>query len=95
MAAKISVGDRIKLTGKFLRSTGQFTGPEGLSKWTVRACECDLCAGGDFVCTDQKATHVPGMYTAEELATYPSLAWRHINRANVYRVGTLDSRNSP
>jgi len=35
------------------------------------------------------------MYTAEELATYPSLQWRHFAIANVYKVGTLDHRNSP
>ena len=31
----IKVGDRVRLTGKYLRSTGQIAGPEGLSHLTM------------------------------------------------------------
>jgi len=46
-------GERVRLTAKFLRNTGQFTGPEPLSVWTIQACKCELCKTGRFVATDQ------------------------------------------
>jgi hypothetical protein len=36
-------GRRVRLTGRFLRSTGQVTGDEGGKRWTIRECNCDLC----------------------------------------------------
>lgn len=35
MKPKFQKGDRVKLTGKFLKNTGQVTGPEGSKTWTV------------------------------------------------------------
>jgi hypothetical protein len=89
----IQPGDVVKLTGTFLKNTGQRKGSEGAKKWTVRACDCPLCSRGEFVSTDEKLSS--GWFTAEELAADPSLLWRHINKGNVYVVGTLDSRNTP
>lgn len=37
-------GDRVKLTGTFLRNTGQVVGGEGRKVWTVVECGCGLCA---------------------------------------------------
>jgi hypothetical protein len=88
-------GTRVRLSGKFLASTGQRTGRAGLDRWTVRACVCDLCARGDFVCTDEMRdpAYLATMWTREEIAAHPSLAWRHINRANLTIVGRLSSRD--
>ena len=33
-------GTRVRLTGRFLKSTGQQAGDEGSKVWTVRACKC-------------------------------------------------------
>lgn len=90
------VGTRIRLTGKFLRSTGQMTGGEGQSIWVVRECTCGLCKR-DFVCTDQERT--PGelalLYSPNELREFPHLRWRHINLNNVCAVGEITVRNCP
>jgi hypothetical protein len=86
MAAPINVGDKIKLTGKFLAFTGQLTGSEGQSTWIVVACECELCKSGDFVATNERSIY----------ADEPDMSqWRHFNRANVFKSGTLDARNCP
>jgi len=86
-------GARVRLSGKFLANTGQRTGGEGGSVWTVQACSCELCASGRFVCTKEPAAHVPGMYTAAELEAHPSLARRHIARGNLSIVGKLTHRD--
>jgi hypothetical protein len=46
-------GERVRLTRTFLRNTGQFSGREPLSVWTIQTCECELCKTGRFVATDQ------------------------------------------
>jgi hypothetical protein len=52
-----SPGVRVKLSGKFLKSTSQTTGGEGASCWTVRSCDCSLCARGTHVATDQESAY--------------------------------------
>ncbi len=82
---RIEPGTKIKLTAKFLRNTGQYTGPEGISRWVVQACACGLCATGDFVRTNQRsATFTPDGY-ADIAGTpdYEAVQWRHLNTANV------------
>jgi hypothetical protein len=90
-------GTQVKLTGKFLQSTGQARGGEGLSKWIVQACDCGLCKGGEHVRTDERRpdAYCESMWTAEELEQHPSLRFRHIAKANLFIVGQLDSRNCP
>ena len=66
---QIAPGTKIKLTAKFLRNTGQYTGPEGISRWIVQACACGLCKGGSFVATDQRM--------------YDDSGQRHLNIGNV------------
>ncbi len=82
MAAKIQTGDKIKLTGKFLKSTGQTRGGEGQSTWLVVACACGLCQGGRFVATNE---------TSYDDETRP----RHFAIGNVFKAGTADARNDP
>jgi hypothetical protein len=89
----LHTGDKVKLTGEFLRNTGQVTGEDGLSVWTVTACKCELCNTGRFVATDQNAN--TGMLaTADHLAEADPATLRHLNVGNIYRLGTLDSRNA-
>lgn len=83
----LAVGDKVKLTGKFLKSTGQATGSEGRSVWTVQAIR------GEFAITNQPVSF--DCWTPEEHAADPLLKFRRINMANLYKVGTLDSRNCP
>lgn len=88
----VKPGDKIRLTGKFLKNTGQRTGREGRKSWIVVACDCDLCATGGFVYTDELSEHgTPGSpyYDAEMRPN------RHIAKANVFKVGTADVRNDP
>ncbi len=95
LKSKYPPGTRVRLTGKFLRSTGQMAGGEGLSKWVVQECDCRLCKGGDFVRTDQPKQDAESMYTAAELAKHPSLRWRHIAKANLCAIGEITTRNCP
>ena len=61
MKTKPEPGTRVRLTGKFLRNTGQHTGSEGQSRWTVTGCACGLCKNGRHVATDE-----PGYYFSED-----------------------------
>lgn len=84
----IKVGDKVKLTGKFLKSTGQQAGSQGLSTWIVTAIE------RDWAVTNQELSSLE-MFTAEELAADPSLKFRRIALANLYKVGELTVDNCP
>ena len=86
-----AIGDKVKLTGKFLKSTGQQRGPEGLSTWIITG----FSNGGRWAITDQPAANPEGYYSADELAADPTLAFRRIAVENLYIVGQLDSRNCP
>jgi len=80
--APFPVGSRVRLTGVFLRSTGQIAGPEGAATWTTVACECRNCTIGDTT-----AVNEPSYYDD----THP----RHIATINLFRVGTMTVRNCP
>ena len=80
-------GDTVALTVQFLRNTGQFAGGDAVSQWTVVGCDCPLCRTGRFV-----ATNEPSQYPDGE--SWPGDSPRHINAGNLYRVGTVDSRNA-
>ena len=85
--SKIQVGDKVKLTGKFLKNTGQRTGSAGLSTWVVTGID------GRWAITDQENTL--DMFTPEELAADPTLKFRRIAVSNLYKVGTLTTENCP
>ncbi len=53
------VGTRVRLTGEFLRNTGQMAGGEGQSKWTTVDCRCGLCKTGRFVAVDEPSIDAP------------------------------------
>jgi len=54
MQTKYPAGTRVRLTTKFLRSTGQVSGSDANGKWLVQDCSCGLCARGGFVATNQR-----------------------------------------
>lgn len=77
-----SVGDRVQLTSKFLRSTGQYTGREAASVWTVTG------HSGSWLITDEplETSYVNSAFTAEELTSDPSLKFRRIAPSNVQKT---------
>lgn len=70
---RFAVGDRVRLTGDFLRSTGQIAGGEGQSKWVVVSCDCRMCESKRFVATDEPHYDVEGRQ-------------RHIAAANLEKL---------
>jgi hypothetical protein len=86
LVKRFEPGVRVRLTGAFLRNTGQMAGGEGLSRWHVRACDCDPCTDGRMVAVDEKWSSLSLHWTPEEIAADPRLQWRHINTANLERA---------
>lgn len=82
---KFNPGDKVRLTGKYLRNTGQYKGSEGMARWIVQACKaatpCRMCAGGVYILTNEPAD-TAGL-TAEDLVQAPCARWRRINAANL------------
>jgi len=86
----MSPGTKVRLSGKFLRSTGQISGGEGSKVWTVLDAPCS----DRLVAVDEERA-CPEDFTPEEYAADPSLKWRRIAKANLTVVGQLDSRDDP
>ncbi len=87
--SNLQAGDKVRLSGAFLKSTGQTAGGEGQAVWTVQVCPCRSCAAGRTVLTDQLRQD-DGMFTPEEIAAEPHLQYRHILAVNVRKVGRPD-----
>lgn len=79
MPKQIKQGDRVRLTSKFLRSTGQHTGNEARRTWTVLS----VSSNGRMAVVDQLLSSAEQWFTADELASDPSLKWRRINTGNL------------
>ncbi len=80
MRTKPTPGTRVRMTGEFLRITGQQRGAEGLSQWTVRECSCGLCKLGRHVAVDECQRANP--------ALDPDASWRHICFGNLEKLRT-------
>lgn len=76
------MGSKVRLTGYFLKSTGQQRGVEGSKRFTVIGH-----SGSDWVVVDEEAFEWQTMFTPAELAADPSLKWRRINKGNLEIVG--------
>jgi len=88
----IVVGSVVALTGKFLRSTGQFTSPDARKRWTVTLID------GDFISVDEPRDWRE-TFSPEEFSTFSErdkfiVSHRRFHRGNLYVHGTLDSRNA-
>lgn len=80
MTKQLNIGDKVRLTAKFLRNTGQYTGSEPFSRWTITG----FTNGGQWAVTDQPTD--TSIYTADELTADPTLAYRRIAVGNLERV---------
>lgn len=80
MARPTAPGQRVRLTGQFLRSTGQFTGQDAHSTWTVREV--------------RNVSDTLVLCVVDEPSAYDPSKNRVIHAANLYVVGTLDHRNA-
>jgi hypothetical protein len=72
---QIQIGDKVRLTRAYLKSTGQMTGPEPMARFIVRGIDRHWAVTDAPACTDY--------FSAEELAADPSLAFRRIALANL------------
>lgn len=76
------VGARVRLTGTFLKNTGQAVGGEGHKSWLVAECPCG--------CADER-TAADGLVAVDERATTPnddgSPRWRHFAWKNLMVEG--------
>jgi hypothetical protein len=84
-------GTKVKLSGQYLRNTGQTKGGEGALRLIVRECDCAFCKRGTHVATDQESLYS----SPEEIQADPRLRWRHIAKEALTIVGQLDLRNCP
>jgi hypothetical protein len=88
----ITVGSVVALTGKFLKSTGQFTSSDARKRWTV------VLVDGDFISVDEPRDWKEN-FSAEEFETFSErdkfiVTHRRFHRGNLYVHGTLDVRNA-
>jgi len=74
------IGDKVRLTRKFLRNTGQHTGKEPFSRWTITGFTDNGWAIVD------EPHYDPSMFSADELAADPTLAFRRIAVGNLELV---------
>ena len=81
------VGDKVKLTAKFLQSTGQYVGGEGHKKWQVLAVDCKY--GSTFITVDERQRDT-SHWTTEELESDPMLKYRRINACNLMLANKPD-----
>lgn len=84
-------GTRVRLTGYFLKATGQQRGGDGASKWKIVACDCGLCQprrgqSQEFVAVDEKPYDFDQWDAAEKAERSP---WRHFAMANLEIVGKV------
>jgi predicted ABC-type transport system involved in lysophospholipase L1 biosynthesis ATPase subunit len=87
---EFKVGDKVQLTGQFLRSTGQVAGGEGQKVWTVKAVKTYKTSPA-VVIVDEPA--ITDYFSAEELAADPSLAFRRILSVNLKHYGKPSLRD--
>lgn len=84
-------GTRVRLTGRFLRDTGQIAGDEGSRVWTIVACDCAICRRNDdeyaVVAVDEPHACQSDPRGYEDIAVDERPRWRHIHAGNLQVVG--------
>ena len=83
MRPQLAVGDKVKLTAKFLRSTGQRVGDEGTKVFTVIGFDRDWAIVNESV-------HDLSYFTIAELEDDPTLKWRRIGVSHLKKVAALE-----
>lgn len=76
------VGTKVRLTGYFLKVTGQQRGEEGRKTFKVLGR-----SGDSWAIVDEEAVDWQSMFTPAELAADPTLKWRRIAIGNLQIVG--------
>jgi len=71
----------VRLTGVFLRDTGQIAGGEGQNVWQVAECSCSLCS-------EWEGPNAMPLVAVNERGGGPrQVAWRHIAAVNLEVLG--------
>ena len=83
MKTTIRPGDRVRMSRKFLRNTGQYAGGDSRSVWEVLSID----GAHGWAVVNEEAD--PTYFTAEELSADPALAYRRIALANLERVAEV------
>lgn len=84
------VGNKVKLTAKFLRSTGQYAGGEGGKRWTVLSVSNGSHPMSISLVTVDEIREDLSYWTAEELAADPDLKYRRIAAGNLMLASKPD-----
>lgn len=80
-------GDRVRLTGYYLRATGQMKSDDGRKRWTVLECSCGLCKGGEHVAVDEPHDDEYRRLIWGDLPEAQRPKWRHVSLASLERIG--------
>lgn len=86
MKTRPEPGTTVQFTGDFLRSTGQYTGPEATGKWIVVECACGLCGHGPFCALNQPHLCQEDPTGYEDVPVEQRPKWRHVNYHNVEKT---------
>lgn len=87
LKTKPAVGTAVRLTGAFLKNTGQQAGDEGAKRWKIVECGCGLCVLGKHAATDEKHDDA---YRAKMWGDLPEAErplYRHVALSNLEIVG--------
>lgn len=76
-----AIGDKVRLTAKFLRNTGQYTGSEPFARWTITGF-----SNGWAIVDEPLCARTLEMFTEQELAEDPTLRFRRVATANLQHV---------
>ena len=69
-AKRFNAGDRVRLTGKFLRSIGS---SDAYQTWEVMPCACRFCAQHYLVLTDELTGSTQTVYVISWRSTWRSV----------------------
>jgi hypothetical protein len=86
MLRNFKPGTTVRLTGKFLRSTGQIAGGDGSKRWCIVACDCVLCSDGCYAAVDEPHLCQSDPRGWEDRPAEERPKWRHFNIANLENV---------
>lgn len=87
--SSVTPGARVQFTGYYLRATDQMTGSEGSKRWTVLACDCDMCKGGQFCAVDEAHGDEYRALMWGDLPEDRRPIWRHIALGNLQIYGKV------
>jgi hypothetical protein len=87
LKTKPASGQTVRMTGVFLKSTGQQKGGDGPKRWKVLACACGLCVLGKHVSIDEPYDDAYRAKMWGDLPENERPKYRHVAIANLEIVG--------